>query len=203
MKWVLEVGHMRVILGSAFAVVFGFLAVSAAAEVVKLTPADPQPSEAELAPGLAVRYAYPGDVKSLQDAKSYLEYETKDGPPLVGFDYPDTLDGEETLTAGQSIQVVAEITGYIRFERPGVHQLEFQSNDGLLVKISGEDVYRYDGRHPCESNGLNEVDVPEAGWYEIEAIYFQRVGTACLLMMWGDAASGLDWTPNEAFAYRK
>lgn len=193
---------MRGILSVAVAAVMGLAAFSVAAQSISLTPADPQPTEADLAPGLAVTYAYPGDVKSLQDAVSYLDYDTKVGPPLIGFDYPDTLEGEETLTAGQSIQVIAQITGFIRFDEPGTHQLEFQSNDGLSVSISGEEVYRYDGRHPCETNGAQSVTVPEAGWYELEAIYFQRVGTACLLMQW-DVGNGFDWTPNDVFAYRK
>ncbi len=193
---------MRGFFGAVLAAFVGFAAFSAAAQTISLTPADPQPSEADLAPGLAVKYAYPGDVKSLQDAESYLDYGTKDGAPLIGFDYPDTLEGEETLTAGQSIQVVAAISGYIRFDEPGVHQLEFHSNDGLSVTISGQEVSRYDGRHPCEANASQAVDVPEAGWYELEALYFQRAGTACLLMQW-DVGAGFDWTPNDVFAHRK
>ncbi|MEM7546808.1 MAG: PA14 domain-containing protein [Pseudomonadota bacterium] len=194
---------MRNLVGVATAATLCFLPYSAVAQAITLTPADPQPTEAELAPGLAVKYAYPGDVKSLQDAKSWLDYGTEDGEPLVGFDYPDTLEGEMALTSRQSIQVVAAISGYIKFDAPGQYQLEFQSNDGLSVEIGGEEVSRYDGRHPCEAAGFQDVEVPEAGWYELEALYFQRVGTACLLMQWGTADSGLDWTPNEAFAHRR
>lgn len=194
---------MRTIIGIVVAASLNFLAEGAVAQPLKLTPANPQPAAADLAPGLAVKYAYPGDVKSLQDAKGWLDYGTEDGPPLVGFDYPDTLEGDLVLTSRQSIQVIASISGYIRFDTPGVHQLEFQSNDGLVVEIGGEEVSRYDGRHPCEAGGFQDVQIPEAGWYEIEALYFQRVGTACLLMQWGDPQTGLGWTPNDAFAHRK
>ena len=190
---------MRVLTFLAAVLVAG----AAHAQAINLTPADPQPDEAALSPGLAVQYAYPADVKSLTDAKGWLDYGTETGPPLIGFDYPDTLEGEKALTSRQSIQVVAAIEGYIKFDAPGVTQLDFISNDGLLVKISGQEVSRYDGRHPCESGGTVDVNVPAAGWYELEALYFQRAGTACLLMMWGDPGADLGWTPNEAFAHKK
>ena len=72
----------------------------------------------------------------------------------------------------------------------------------LLVEIGGTQVFKYDGRHPCESNGAVDVNVPEAGWYEIEAIWFQRIGSACLLMQWGEPGGDLGWTPNDAFAHK-
>ena len=174
---------------------------AAQAQAVKLTPADPQPDAANLKPGLAVEYAYPADIKFLNDAESWFDYGSEAGAPLIGFDYPDTLAGEKTLTSKQAEQVIARIKGFIRFDAPGARQLEFLSNDGLSVTIGGVEVNRYDGRHPCESNGFIDVDVPAAGWYELEALYFQRAGTACLLMMWGEPGAELGWTPNDAFAH--
>lgn len=177
------------------------LAGAAEAQAIRLAPASPQPDAASLQPGLAVEYAYPADIKWLADAESWFDYGSEAGEPLVGFDYPDTLDGEKVLTSKQSEQVIARIRGYIRFDEPGVHQVEFLSNDGLLVRIGGEEVEKHDGRHPCESSGFYDVEAPEAGWYEIEAIWFQRVGTACLLMKWGAPGTDLGWTPNDVFAH--
>ena len=116
---------------------------------IALTPADPQPDASAIKPGLSVIYAYPGDVKSLHQAESWRDYDTKPGPPLIGFDYPDTLPEEKALTSDSVHYVVAFIDGFIRFDKPGAYQLEFHSNDGLRVKISGQQVFEYDGRHPC------------------------------------------------------
>ena len=177
------------------------LAGAAEAQAIRLAPASPQPDAASLQPGLAVEYAYPADIKWLADAESWFDYGSEPGEPLVGFDYPDTLDGEKVLTSKQSEQVIARIRGYIRFDEPGVHQVEFLSNDGRLVRSGGEEVEKHDGRHPCESSGFYDVEAPEAGWYEVEAIWFQRVGTACLLMKWGAPGTDLGWTPNDVFAH--
>lgn len=180
-----------------------FWAGSSAAEVITLSPADPQPDEAALAQGLAVKYAYPPEVRTLRDAEHWLDSDAKDGPPLTGLKYRDTLEGEETLTSGQATRVAAEISGYVKFSRPGPHKIEFFSNDGVRAFIGGEQVAEYDGRHPCEGGGFQEVNAPEAGWYEIKVIYFQRLSTACLLMKWDDLGDKPAWAKDEAFGYIK
>ncbi|MEL7463993.1 MAG: hypothetical protein AAFN79_07995 [Pseudomonadota bacterium] len=177
-------------------------ASAAFAQAISLTLANPQPDASALKPGLAVEYAYPADIKWLSDAESWFDYGSEVGEPLIGFDYPDTLAGEKALTSKQSEQVIARITGYIRFDEAGSKQLDWWTNDGLLVEIGGTQVFKYDGRHPCESNGAVDVTVPAPGWYEIEAIWFQRIGSACLLMQWGEPGGDLGWTPNDAFAHK-
>ncbi len=106
------------------AVLFLCAAAMATAAPIKLTPADPQPAADALAEGLSVAYAFPPDVKSLRDAE-YFAKEAKPGEPLIGFDYIDTEEGEPTLTSGQSIQVVAKIKGFLKFDAPGVYQVDF------------------------------------------------------------------------------
>ena len=181
-----------------------FLAsASAGLADIALSPASPQPDEATLSQGLFVTYSYPQDVRSLDGA----EHQLKKRPfaakaPLVGFDYPDTREGDNALTSRQAFVVAAKIEGFIRFDAPGRYDLEFHSNDGLRVTIGGQMVSEYDGRHPCSSPGAVTVQAPSAGWYALEAIYFQRQGTSCLLMEWAQAGGEMNWTPNEAFAYR-
>ncbi len=151
---------------------------AATAGTIMLTPADPQPTNP--ASGLAVEYAFPGDVKTLGQAAKILKKSGKPGTPLKGMDYWDTEDGDETLTSGQAHNVVAGITGYVRFDAPGVYKMDALSNDGLQVSIGGQQVIKFDGRHPCEESAAKNVEVPQAGWYDLSALYFQRGGTACL-----------------------
>ncbi|MCR8827760.1 PA14 domain-containing protein [Pseudosulfitobacter koreensis] len=163
---------------------------------LELVPADPQPGD--LNPGLAVRYAYPPDVKSLEQAARLVEDATP-GTPLSGLDYRDTADGDLTLTSAQAHNVVAGISGYVRFDASGTYVIDFLSNDGLQASIGGQEVVYFDGRHPCEESEAVEVNVPVPGWYEIEALYFQRTGSACLHMRAGQGE--MEWMEDAAFGH--
>ncbi|MFV0472689.1 MAG: PA14 domain-containing protein [Pikeienuella sp.] len=185
------------------AVCFLTVVAAAHAEMLQLQPADPQPDPATLAQGLAVSYAYPPDVKDLRDAEYWLGEGAKAGSPLSGLRYIDTLEGEEALTSGQATRVAAEITGYVHFARAGAHMIEFHSNDGVRAVLGGREVAFNDGRHPCETGGYQEVNAPAPGWYELKVTWFQRLGSACLLMKWDGGEGGMGWAKNEVFAYRK
>ena len=106
-----------------------------------------------------------------------------------------------TLTSDKAFYVVADIKGYLKFDKPGVYEIDFISNDGLRVRVGGQEVLYYDGRHPCETGGAIQVQAPEAGWYPIEMLYFQRLGTSCLLAEWTPPGGELDWIPNENTAH--
>lgn len=189
---------IRTTLAALAAILYGF---AAAAGTYTLTPASPQPDEAALKQGLKVSYHFPGDVKSLHQAEGYLDYGVTPGEPLVGFDYPDTNEGEPVLTSDKGFYVVAKIEGFLKMDPAGVYQIDFISNDGLKVILGGQQITYFDGRHPCENAGVATVTAPVAGWYKLEAVYFQRLGTSCLLAEWTPPGGGLDWIPNEATAY--
>ncbi|MEM7520381.1 MAG: PA14 domain-containing protein [Pseudomonadota bacterium] len=180
---------------------FVLLGSTALAAPVTLTPADPQPKAGDLAQGLAVAYAYPSDVRTLDDASSALR-KARSGPPLKGLSYVDNSEGDKTLTSRSAQKVAASISGYIRFEAAGTFEIDVLSNDGIAVSIGGQPVALYDEIHACEPAGVQEVIVPTAGWYEIEATYFQRKGTACLMMDW-DVGGGMAPVPDAAFAFMK
>lgn len=177
-------------------VIAAILAAStAAAGPLKLEPADPQPTD--LKQGLAVKYAK-ASVRTLAEAAQHLDGASP-GKPLEGLDYRDTADGDPTLTSGTATKIVAGISGYVRFDEPGTYFMDFLSNDGLQMTIGGQEVVYLDGVHPCEASEEVEVSIPQAGWYALEALYFQRKGTACLHMR-----AGMDepvWMENDAFGY--
>jgi hypothetical protein len=179
-----------------------FFAGSAIAGPLALTPANPQPSAGSLASGLSVIYAYPGNVQTIKDAKNALK-KGKPGKPLAGLYYDDNNEGDLTMTAEKAMKVAASISGYIKFEAPGSYTLDFLNNDGLEIFIGGQKVGFYDGVHACGYAGEQEVEVPSAGYYALEATYFQKKGTACLMMEWGPDSDGLEPVPNTAFFYKK
>ncbi len=171
----------------------------AGAEPLTLSPADPQPAAASLSPGLAVVYAFPGDVRTVKDARNALARKTVEGAPLAGLSYDDNSDGDPTLTSGKATKVAADISGFIKFDAAGTYVLDFLNNDGLEISIGGQIVGDYDEVHACGYAGEIEVEVPEAGYYPLQATYFQRKGTACLMMEWGPDSDGLALVPDSAF----
>ncbi|NNE52317.1 MAG: hypothetical protein HKN30_07935 [Sulfitobacter sp.] len=177
------------------------LALPVSAQTLQLKPANPQPSAGSLARGLAVIYAYPSKLRTIADAKKGLS-KGKRGPALAGLSYLDGAEGEIALTSKAAMKVAASIKGYMKFDAPGTYQLEVISNDGVLLRVGGKQVAFNDGIHACESAGVTSVQVPSAGWYELEATYFQRKGTSCLLMDW-NKGGGMEPVPDSAFAYKR
>lgn len=170
------------------------------AQAVTLQPADPQPAEGDLAPGLAVSYAtIPSNVRSLDLAKQALEKRSDPGTPIAGLTFEDTQEGDSVLTSARSERVAADISGFIKFDRAGAYTLDFLNNDGMQIFIGGQEVGLYDGIHSCGYAGEIEVTVPEAGYYPLEVTYFQRKGTACLMMEWGPDSDGLEIVPDSIF----
>ena len=170
------------------------------AQAVTLTPANPQPSAGSLSPGLAVKYASTdNEVVKVAQAKRYLDKRGKPGTPLRGLSYDDTAEGSPTLTSDRGRHVGAAISGYIKFDRAGTYTLDFLNNDGLEMHIGGQRVAFYDGIHSCSYAGEIQVNVPQAGFYPLEATFFQKKGTSCLMMEWGASSDDLDYVPDSAF----
>ncbi|CUH89263.1 PA14 domain protein [Phaeobacter sp. CECT 5382] len=166
---------------------------------LKLQPANPQPSGVKS--GLSVRYAYPQDVRTLSEASSALKISAERGRALSGLDYRDTNEGDLTLTSKRAEHVVASIKGYVHFDTPGVHNIDFLTNDGIRAKIGGKVVGKFDGRQTCDTTIMSEVEVPVAGWYALDILYFQRYGTSCLHMRMGPKGKRAGWMPNKAFGH--
>ncbi|MCB1314216.1 MAG: hypothetical protein KDK29_20990 [Sedimentitalea sp.] len=190
----------RITLTSAIVALGLALASVASAAPLKLKPADPQP--ASLNKGLNVSYGYSEDkFKSLELAHQIYNVSPKKGKPLRGLDYRDNEFGELTLTSTQPWYFTAKITGYYHFDAPGIYEIEFFVNDGLDAKIGGQRVGFFDGVQPCEGTQVIEVDVPMAGWYDLDAFYYQNAGTACLMMKAGPKGGKREWVPNSAFGH--
>ncbi|WP_170370108.1 PA14 domain-containing protein [Ruegeria arenilitoris] len=180
------------------ATVVAIVAGAAFAAPLKLQPANPQPNPKA---GLNVKYVGQGTQRKIRDlsqAKSVLS-KAKPGKPLRGLDYADTNKGEPVLTFTDPYNVAAEITGYMRFDSPGIYELETWSNDGLEAYVGGQQIGRVTGIQGCEANQRTEVEVPKAGWYPLKIIYFQKLGTSCLMMKSGKQGEKFTWTPNNVF----
>ena len=184
---------------AVLAAAIALLAGAAVAAPLKLTPADPQPRG--LKPGLSVRYAYPPDVKTLSQARSAIRRKSEPGAPLAGLDHRDTDIGQRVMTSKRAERVVAQINGFVRFDAPGNYTIDFLTNDGLQAVVGGQVVGRFDGRQTCSETFAVEVQVPKAGWYPVDILWFQRTKTACLHMRAGMQGKRVTWMPNSAFGH--
>lgn len=187
----------KTVLGAVAAL--SVLASSAMAQVT-LTPANPQPSG--LKSGLSVTYAYPVDVKTLAQAKNALASAPEAGAPLAGLTYPDQGAGKNALTSKKATSVAAAINGYIKFDEAGVYSLKFYTNDGLDMRMGGQRVGYETDRTPCSSTGNTKVNVPQAGWYDVSGLWFQRLSSSCLEMEWTTPSGKKGAVPNSAFGYK-
>ena len=190
---------MKLIQTAAAAALLAVFAGAVDAKPLKLKLANPQPQS--VASGLAVKYAYPKDVKSLRDAYVALGIKSEQGKPLVGLDYLSSDDEPMALTSAKETKVAADIKGYIRFDNPGIYKLEVYSNDGLDLSIGGKQIAKVDAKRACDPIGAVEVDIREAGWYELEALYWQRKGGSCLIMEWSQNGAELDTVPNKLYGH--
>ena len=89
----------------------------------------------------------------------------------------------------------------MKFDAPGEYTLEFWANDGLEINVGGARVGKLDGINPCSSAGATTVTVPQAGWYPLDAFYYQKEGTACLEAEWKKGGGGVSLIPDKQFGH--
>ncbi|CUK10082.1 PA14 domain protein [Ruegeria denitrificans] len=190
---------MKLIKAGALAAAMALIAGAVMSAPLKLQPANPQPSPQA---GLNVKYFGTGNqhkkIRDLSQAKSLLS-QAQPGKPLRGLDYRDTSKGEDVMTFDGAYNVAAEVTGYMRFDSPGIYELETWSNDGIEASVGGQQIGRVTGIQGCEANQRIEVEVPKAGWYPLKIVYFQKLGSSCLMMKSGKQGEKLTWVPNDIF----
>lgn len=158
-----------------FALLLALGPMAQAETLTGLQPAEPQP--AQLTPGLAVEYVY-AKVNLIEELKGR---KFQPGPPLADINYKW---GGNVLTSTARESVGANIAGFIRFEKPGVYGFEVTSNDGVLVEIGGKVLHDDPGVHSDTTSDRINVKIDQPGWYPLRVTYFQKRGTAALVLAW-------------------
>ena len=191
---------LRGVAGMAMACALVLAVTAGGAEMLSgLKAAEPQPSAQQLAPGLAVGYVY-GIFNHLNDFRSG-KFES--GPPLPHVDY--RMGAGRILTSKDQDGVGALITGFIRFEKPGIYGFDVTSNDGVRVEIGGKLLYEDATVHADDTSDRIDVKIDQPGWYPLRILYFEKKRTATLVLRWvvpGDKAK-LAPVPAAAFAHLK
>jgi hypothetical protein len=166
-----------------------------------LKAAEPQPSAEQLQPGLAVGYVY----GRFNHIKEFMTKKFEPGKPLAQLDYR-MRDGA-VLTTKERDQVGALITGFIRFEKPGTYGFDVTSNDGVRVELGEKLLYEDATVHSDDTSDRIDVKIDQAGWYPIRILYYEKKGTATLVLRWvppgSDAKAKPTPVPAVAFAHLK
>ncbi len=164
-----------------------------------LKAAEPQPTADQLQPGLAVAYVY-GRFNHLNEFEN-KKFEA--GKPLPQLNY--RMGDGAVLTAKERDLVGALITGFIRFEKPGTYGFDVTSNDGVRVEIGGKLLYEDPSVHSDDTSDRIDVKIEQPGWYPIKILYYEKKGTAALVLRWieGEAKGKLAPVPAAVFAHLK
>ena len=175
--------------------------IGSAQPVAGLKAADPQPAADQLAPGLAVGYVY----GRFNQIKEFMDKKFEPGPPLPHLDWK--MGAGIVLTSKERDQVGALITGFIRFDTAGTYGFDVTSNDGVRVEIGGKLLYEDSTVHSDDTSDRIDVKVDQPGWYPLKVLYFEKKGTATLVLRWAPAGSDpkakLVPVPASAFARPK
>jgi hypothetical protein len=189
----------RAIAGSLLTATVALAGPAAAETIAGLKPAEPQPAAGQIAPGLAVQYAY-AIVNHLDEFKG-KKFEP--GPPLAHLEWK--MGSGIVLTSKAREGVCALVTGLIQFDKPGTYGFEVTSNDGVRLEIGGQLVHEDPVVHADTTSDRIDVKVDRPGWYPIAIAYFQKRNTATLIVRWtGPGEKGkLVPIPAKALAHRK
>ena len=152
-----------------------------------------------LTPGLAVTYWRGNRFDLMLEMQRVVERARGEpGEPVLQLD-----TGKSVLTTQSQELVAAVLKGLIQFEEAGTYQVEFVSNDGILVEIDGQLVHADPNRHSDSTSGPIPMQIDEPGWYDLDIAYFQKKGSHRHEMYWlpPSGQGDLDLVPAAAFAH--
>jgi len=137
----------------------------------------------QLSPGLSVLYFYDLYRYIYQMPQGELiAKKGKPGPPILQLDH--RFNDGEVFDSGQSKGVGMVMTGYLHLEQPGQYAFQALSNDGFEMKINDQLIINDPEVHKDKLSAPGQLTVAEGGWFPVNIKYFQRKGTATLVLYW-------------------
>ncbi|MFN4275929.1 MAG: PA14 domain-containing protein [Ferrovibrio sp.] len=163
-------------------------------------PATPQPTAAQLSPGLSPLYfiAQLDHVDNMPRSPADLA-KGRRGPAILQL---DAESGSGRMWDSQATEGFAvHMTGMIQLEA-GIYRFAAFANDGIRITIDRTRVVDDPDVHAGRLSPLGEVRISQPAWYPITVQYFQKRGTAALKFQWQPpGAGGLMTVPAAALAH--
>lgn len=151
---------------------------------------DPAPVEsAAMQPGLSVIYYKkysPRNLKNLPETESakYLSFQ---GEPIIQLNHQ--FGKGDVFGSGTNRLVGMRMRGYLNLTKADIYEFQALSNDGVSVIISGKPLINDPTQHSDRLSNIGVVTVKTPGWYPVIIEYFQRKGTAALVLYWKSPGS--------------
>ncbi len=176
--------HKHIVL-PAIAVLIAFSACIPVASKADMKPS--AISQEKLQPGLSVLYIHNFRYRHLDKLPTgkKLKRKGKPGKPIPSLNH--SFGKDEVFDSGVSRLIGLHMTGFIHLDKPGEYRFKAYVNDGIRVFISEQLVvdepqgYANIGdRHTQIGNAM----ISQPGWYPLLIRYFQRKGTATIILYW-------------------
>ncbi len=126
------------------------------------------------------------------------KYPSFRGKPITHLNHQFGKD--VVFDSGESRGIGMRMTGYLHFSEPGTYEFQALSNDGIILRMSGQTVLSDPAQHSDNLSNIGRVTVTTVGWYPIIVEYFQRKGTAALKLFWKTPDS-LEFSPVPGESY--
>lgn len=151
-------------------------------EIVGVHPVDI--SEVDIHQGLSVIYYRKYSARhlnSLPEAESSV-YPSFQGEPIAQINHQ--FKKNNVFGSGTNRLIGMRMRGYLNLSKTGTYQFQALSNDGIRVELSGKTLLSDPTQHSDRLSNIGSVTVTTPGWYSVVVEYFQRKGTAALILYW-------------------
>ncbi|MBI5593182.1 MAG: hypothetical protein HY881_22185 [Deltaproteobacteria bacterium] len=187
---------------SLMILLFAGMGQAMAAEVTGLAPEKELSEDSALKPGLLPIYIY--KLFKSVDEMPKLNIKTtteKVGKPILFLDHHFNKK-DLIFDSGVSEGIGIQMSGFLKFSEPGKYTLKTLSNDGICVWVGGKRIVYHPGVHTDHFSNEVVLDIQKPGWYPLMIKYFQRIGTAAIVMYWkAPGQSSFSVIPAEAYSH--
>ena len=167
-----------------------------------LMPANPQPTDDSLRPGLSVVYYFDYFARHLDPLADIAATPARGraGKPIPYLNH--RFGKGKVFDSGASRGVAMRMKGLLRFPESGEYTFRAISNDGLRIRVADALIIDDPDQHSDRYAVQAIVVIRQKGWYPLAVEYFQRKGTATIALFWrGPSAKAFEQVPASSFAH--
>lgn len=159
-------------------------------------------AQEQIKPGLSVRYYDDFFSRHLDSLPSKTDpfKSGRIGKPIRVLDRE--FGRTEVFDSGTNRGIGMRMEGLLHLTSPGTYQFQALSNDGIRVYVNGQRILDDPDVHSNRLTPVAPVNITTPGWYPLKVEYFQRKGTAAIMLYWQPPGSNaLSIIPAQAYGH--
>jgi hypothetical protein len=121
------------------------------------------------------------NLNSLPEDKS-AKYPSFRGEPIAQLNHQ--FGKGNVFGSGTNRLIGMRMKGFLNLSEPGGYQFQALANDGIKVTLFGKTLLNDPSQHSDRLTNIGLATVTTTGWHEVVVEYFQRKGTAALVLYW-------------------